>query len=410
MKKELLLKSLLCPVALCVATPCFLSLSNCSQEVKITDIGISTTSDYIMAGDMVTASAFVLPNKQSCEVTWELLNNPFGDDLTINEFGEIVAKPSIFVGELTTITIKAKLIENPEVFSLLDLAVVPTTPSDFLGFLGGKVQYYNRSGKFEDVSVIQDGYQQYIVTSDINVFYGWNPSDDQSALNFHPLIRKGCDRRMNFQFSNPCIKFINYQETDWVDRIPSFYVTNIAPITNVLTVKFFADEEVTLTIPIRIWNYPTSLTTAVFGYVKETGDQHDISPTAVDGTYSSHLLCPGDQVSGTYTNIMPSIYCFRKNFEYLDLNFEFNTSTQDPRIWPDGLTYDISVTKLEREVDHYPYYKISLTYTFDFDNGMISGDECEYETLSLPQLRAVDYIHESSPTPWAFLNFDIEWV
>ncbi|MBQ0045343.1 MAG: hypothetical protein KBS35_00420 [Mycoplasma sp.] len=409
-----------------VSIPTVLTLSSCAINKIVNSYSeqeetmLYTQFNYIMPGNKMQVYVLVGATIDTAEDYDWSVDAP-SPEIWINRHGLLTVSSTAKFPKTVSIIINAKhrqtLVESSlKIFLISD---APESETNLLGFENNELTYVSRDYSTKSVDIVRDVAQKnlYYVSKPIDLFVGQIlPPEFESWFNFKPIIRERQNKAMTFhcesiEKSYCPILWINYNDEFPTKKIPYFDVINPTHLHDRIVVTFKCDdilavEAPKLVIDFNVWLSPLQKSPAVFNYDPKPGDLHSLTKSLTDGVYYAPACCPSGGGNYIYSQQMTSILCYRKLHEYLDLTFTVDYSHIDPR-FANAFTCNFSVIETEpRLFDQCPMYIVNFFYSFDLSK-MPSGEEADFETVTLVTLRGDDPLTESMGCS---IVFNIKWI
>lgn len=396
-----------------------ISLISCSNEnnpkVVVDSLVINSDVKSLMPGEGAYVWCIAYPyEKRFTDVTWEIIESP-NPQITIDkETGYINIPSTVVVGDITTMIIKAKC-NHQDVDAIKKLYVVPYSDSRFIGFENNKISYFDRELIPHTQEIIKND-KKYSCSTNIDVFVGigdyFKPEGFVSKINFVPICTGTLGDVMLFslrenKLHRHGISWTDYSDDEATTQIPDFQILDPTVMFETIDVNFLADPNVTFSIRLSLWHNPDQAQHG--GYMTYTPTLHDTQKLVYDsrGRYSTDMFAPTDMKT-KYTGVMDSIYCSRPRYEYSDFEISFDYSFGLPNEIKKCIDFNLTNELIVRPLDHYRYYKISISYTFDsslLEYPPKHWDYNEYESITVS---ITDRIHTTDFV--CVMSFYLNWL
>lgn len=395
-----------------VSAPILIGLSSCAKEEHYAteSIKLSSRPAYICPGETLKVHKNIYPvEARGNQVKWEIIEKP-RDGFTISNEGIVTAPSGVTLTEPQFITVKATDVENPEISDQLSIAFInkPTTDTPFLGFVGSKIDFYDRDGEIQSYAINKIDEKSYEVEKPINLFIGHT----KDAIEFVPVVLKGKNSRMKFHLhgddqSLRSLAWNGYSDNTWTDEIPSFSVSHVQHRHDCMDVTFACDKEITFHIDFEVWQSEEQETPGVMSYgLPETDpNYYEIEEIGL-GQYSSEVQIPETSEEST-VRIIDQLLVYRKPYEFLDdITFTIEKSENCPLT--EGVDFTITDIAYERNVI-FPFtgqegYRVSFTYTVTSN---VKALDYSYESIPLFEVKA--WTPRMPESPMCYCAFFAHW-
>lgn len=413
MKKWLSRSLLISSVAGILApTTCLLVSCQEKEHEYIKSITLSLKPNFVSPGKTATVRKKIYPYAATNNpLKWEILDCPF-DGIEISQEGKISVPQSITITDPKIMHIRATDLDNPEIYDDLTVAICnePSPDQKFIGFADNKITYKDVYGETASVKIVESDDNFYTIEHPIDLFEG-RPFEN---IEFLPIVGKGYNTKMQFHLHGQdtktlrALSWVGYLDNSWTEEIPTFKVTFIEHLHDVMEVKFACDETVTLRIDFNVYQSPEKYTTPEIAYY-DPDSYHTIEPTVMQ-SYKSQIKLPihHAEVSTIKHDVMKNVLVYRKPYEYLDdLSFRF--------VLAEGITEDMIsceiTSKQEKVWRKYDDYKVLvLTLDFTIDLSKFDAKVYDYEAAEILTFHVADSHGLSTYCTFYALWDDIEEV
>ncbi len=387
MKKKWLSRSLLISSTVGILAPTTCLLVSCQEKEHeyIKSITLSLKPDYVSPGKTVAVRKKIYPYAATNNpLKWEILDSPF-EGIEITQDGKITVPRSIKITDPKIMHIRATDLDDPEIYDDLAIAIInePEADQKFIGFADNKITYKNVDGESASVKIIKNDNNLYTVEHPIDLFEG-RPFEN---IEFLPIVGKGYNTKMQLHLHGEdtktlrALSWVGYLDNSWTEEIPTFKVTFIEHLHDVMEVKFACDETVTLRIDFNVYQSPEKYTPPEMAYY-DPDSYHTIEPTVMQ-SYTSQIKLPIHHAESPTIrhDVMENVFVYRKPYEYLDdLSFSF--------VLAEGITEDMISCEITSEKEivwrEYDDYKVlALTLDFTIDLSKFDAKDYDYETAEI---------------------------
>lgn len=407
-----------------LATPYLLSGFVSCSHVVCEKINLYSTTDTIRPGEQLQIRSVILPTgERNNNLDWQILT-PI-DGVSITSKGLLKVERNISVLTPQTITVHGSWKQDKNIFDEIDISLLPKATYNFQGFIGNEIKYVDRYDQPQCINIVQTSEFSYQLERPIDLFVFDNtlqrPEGFSSWFLFRPIVKDTLTNFMSFSlegggFQKHAIVWEpTYSDGGWTDKIPDFDTTTSALLYECVNVHFSCDPRVNLRIDFKTWQNPDlQLSPGRMSLVSQDVDcPYKIESDGVSGSYTSYVFCPSYSSSGIYKDAITTIYCYRPKYEYTDYRFQI---LMDPNLDPEiAKMFSVSISEPvieEREFDHFRFFKIILSYSFDLNKRIHSAEYWNFEDIPLFTLLVIDPLNytEKSPIFASYCRFFISWT
>lgn len=413
MKIKWLKHSLLATSAIGVIAPtvCFAASCQKKDPVDIKTISLSLKPNFIMPGQTVRVRKTIYPYAATNNpLKWEIIDCPY-EGFKISQDGRITAPKGLEITDPKMMHIRATDAANEKVYDELAIAIVKDVDPDqpFIGFANNEVIYINVEGQKESVKILKDATSNtYTTEHPIELYSEARPFEN---IEFLPIVGKGYNNRMKFHLHGDesetlrALSWVGYRDNSWIDEIPTFKVTFVEHVYDVMDIKFACDDSVSLQIKFNV--YLGRCTPARIDYQDE--DYHNIYETS-DAIFGSPIRLPIKKGEDTeYSDVMTHIYVHRKPYEHLDKDdFTFSIKYPSPLVTSPQITEDRIKCEIEsdftelRQYDNYKVYDVTLKFTIDLT-------KFEAKTWNYKSVQVLTFDVSDVKGNGCYCNFYAQW-
>lgn len=407
-----------------LTVPTIALLTSCNEPdpppepivIESIDLVPESHKERISPGEFIQINALINGTDTIInELNWELKQLPF-DGPFITTTGLLSVPNEIFVDKEYDITIRASVIDNPDVNKEITFKIVPKPDEFFKGFKDNKILSLapNYKGELVEtpINIVQQGHH-YETELPISAFQEQTgPAEWGSIIHFEPIFSdQATSRYMRFSYknkeaSNHGIGFIGYDpsESGPIDHIPDMWCINSKYSIDSLVVTFDCQPEVDFVINFNLYQDLSQSSPVVISYDTQPGDPHEMVSDD-QGVYSVNLFCPKFLSRETYSENLSTIYIYRNYYEFTDLKLRLVPGANVPHDIKQAFNFEYEWVKLVRPFDHYVYYKLCVYYSFDLSQIQTNYEIFGYPSYHLVQLDVDDYFGNQ-----ATLDFYLSWV
>lgn len=401
--------ALACPVASLVAS--------CAptETRRIQSISLSLKPNYICPGQSVAIRKSIYPYvARNNPLNWEIVDCPY-DGFTISDSGVLTAPRDITINDPMIMHVKASDVEDSEIHDELAIAIInqPEEDKPFIGFAENKITYKDVDGQDATMKIVQtNSPNTYETEKPINLF-GGRPFEN---IEFVPIVGKGRNDKMKFHLhgedpeSLRALSWVGYSDNTWVDEIPTFSVSFVQDLYDVIEVHFACDDTLVLRINFNVFQGPKQYTDACMAYFRPSSDKPYHYIEAIDdynGIFDAPIQLPLTPGTGKKTDVMREVYVYRKPYEYLDdLTFSFEYPLADKGITEDWIKAEVINPRIEtwREYDNYQTYIMNIQFTIDWSK--FNAADWHYDAINVINFVVRDEKHDHG----CYCTFHAQWV
>lgn len=375
-------------------------LTSCHKtEIKIENIELYPDNDVIRPGESQKIRAIALPSFDRINnLNWELVECD-QEEISISQQGDLSVQPTISIIDPIIITIKASLINNPDIVATTQVTLLWNATYDFQGFKDDAIYFPDIDGNTKSMPIIKtkDDFT-YETKQNIDIFHETTPPEGWSTFfYFQTLVGGDNPNFMSFTIPNKDTSLhaiqwsLDYDDSSWTDTIPSFYVIDYTKVYEDIEVHFSCDPRVTLTIHFSVWANPMQTTSTIFSYVGNEPDETHNIDYLEESVYRMNIFCPANAKTGIIADAYNSIYCYRPKYEYTNFTIQFEPNEVDQEIL-DMFTqiYASDPVIVERPIDHLRTYKLDIEYELDLSKKIHTYEYWDYNDILLGSIWAYD--------------------